>query len=266
MQGLRNRLTYANVMSTIAVFLVLGGATAVAASKLGKNTVGTKQLKANSVTAAKLKRNAVTEAKLKDSAVTERKLGDNAITTAKIADGAVTGAKVQAATLGTVPNAATFSGYSRRGIVRVGASPTVNGSVEESRAASPEVPLFSSGPFTIYAKCFDVGASTSSAVFIKTSQNGSILDSSQSSLDGAPFLNPGTLEVDRELRFIGTSVNSPAYSQADGGLFAAMAPDGTVIHGDLQLGVKNGNPPGGNGVYGNGNICLFAGEMTALNG
>ncbi len=147
MQGLRNRLTYANVMSTIAVFLVLGGATAVAASKLGKNTVGTKQLKANSVTAAKLKRNAVTEAKLKGRAVTERKVGDKAITTAKIADGAVTGAKVQTATLGTVPNAATFSGYSRKGILRVAASPSLDGgNLEASRAASPEVPLLSAGP------------------------------------------------------------------------------------------------------------------------
>ena len=34
---MRNGLSYANVMSTIAVFLVLGGATAFAASQLGKN-------------------------------------------------------------------------------------------------------------------------------------------------------------------------------------------------------------------------------------
>ena len=38
MQSVRKRLTYANVMSTIAVFLVLGGATAVAASTLGRCT------------------------------------------------------------------------------------------------------------------------------------------------------------------------------------------------------------------------------------
>ena len=45
-----------------------------------------------------------------------------------------------------------------------------------------------------------------------------------------------------------------------------MAPGGTVIRGELQIGVKNGNLPGGNGIYGDGNVCLFAGEMTALNG
>jgi hypothetical protein len=85
LKHLRPRLTYANVMSTLAVFLVLGGATAVAASHLGKNSVGTKQLKKSSVTAAKIKKNAVTTAKIKNNAVT--------------------GAKVNEASLKTVPSA-----------------------------------------------------------------------------------------------------------------------------------------------------------------
>ncbi|HWO84617.1 MAG TPA: hypothetical protein VNM38_12630 [Solirubrobacterales bacterium] len=54
MKQITKRLTYANVMSSIAVFLVLGGATALAAG-LGKNSVGTKQLKKNAVTGAKVK-------------------------------------------------------------------------------------------------------------------------------------------------------------------------------------------------------------------
>jgi hypothetical protein len=83
---IRKRLTYANVMSSIAVFLVLGGATALAAG-LAKNSVGTKQLKKNAVTAAKIKKNAITTTKIK---------GD-----------AVTGVQVNEASLGTVPSAAT---------------------------------------------------------------------------------------------------------------------------------------------------------------
>lgn len=85
MKQIRKRLTYANLMSTIAVFLVIGGASAFAATQLGKNTVGTKQLKKNAVTAAKIKK--------------------NAITTPKIAANAVTGTQVNEATLGTVPSA-----------------------------------------------------------------------------------------------------------------------------------------------------------------
>jgi hypothetical protein len=54
LKSMRKRLSYANVMSSIAVFLVLGGA-AVAATQLPKNSVGTKQLRRNAVTSAKVK-------------------------------------------------------------------------------------------------------------------------------------------------------------------------------------------------------------------
>lgn len=67
MKSVRTRLTYANVMSSIAVFLVLGGGAAFAAGQLAKNSVGTKQLKNNAVTTKKIKKNAVTGAKVKES-------------------------------------------------------------------------------------------------------------------------------------------------------------------------------------------------------
>jgi hypothetical protein len=78
------RLTYANVMATIAVFLALGGS-AYAASQLGKNSVGSKQLKKNAVTTAKVK--------------------NEAITAAKVKKGTLTGTQIKASTLGTVPSA-----------------------------------------------------------------------------------------------------------------------------------------------------------------
>jgi hypothetical protein len=65
---IRKRLTYANVMSSIAVFLVLGGA-AFAATQLPKNSVGSKQLKKNAVTAAKIKKDAVNSAKVKNGSL-----------------------------------------------------------------------------------------------------------------------------------------------------------------------------------------------------
>ncbi|HEX3174690.1 MAG TPA: hypothetical protein VHQ43_10805 [Solirubrobacterales bacterium] len=107
MHRIRPRLTYANVMSSIALFLVLGGASAFAAHKLAKHSVGTKQLKANAVTTAKLKRNAVTTrkiaknavgtAKIKAGAVSSEKLAKGAVTAEKIAPGAVSGATIDAA-------------------------------------------------------------------------------------------------------------------------------------------------------------------------
>jgi hypothetical protein len=74
MSWLRARATYANVVSTVCLFLLLGGA-AYAAGALPKNSVGTKQLKANAVTGAKVK------------------------------DGSLGGADIKLSTLGQVPSA-----------------------------------------------------------------------------------------------------------------------------------------------------------------
>jgi hypothetical protein len=85
------RLTYANVMSSIAVFLVLGGATAFAAKKIGSN-----QLKGGSVTTAKIKKNAVTASKIKQSSITTAKIASSAVTNEKIAAGSVDTTKLAA--------------------------------------------------------------------------------------------------------------------------------------------------------------------------
>jgi hypothetical protein len=50
---MRGRLSFANVMSVIAVFIALGGAS-YAAVKLPKNSVGTKQIKNRAVTPPKV--------------------------------------------------------------------------------------------------------------------------------------------------------------------------------------------------------------------
>ena len=107
MKKIRKRLTYANVMSSIAVFLVIGGATAFAA--LGKNTVGTKQLKKNAVTTAKIKNNAVTTNKIKA----------NAVNGAKVKDGSLTGADINLGALGTVPSAANANTVGGNTVVAV---------------------------------------------------------------------------------------------------------------------------------------------------
>ena len=72
LQSVRKRLTYANVMATIAVFGVVAGSGAYAASKL------------------KLKNKSVTTQKIRNGAVVNSKLADGAITNSKLADGAVT--------------------------------------------------------------------------------------------------------------------------------------------------------------------------------
>jgi hypothetical protein len=65
MKRLSGKLTYANVISTLALFLVLAGGTAIAAKQmLPKNSVGTKQIENGSITAAKIKKGSITGAQI----------------------------------------------------------------------------------------------------------------------------------------------------------------------------------------------------------
>jgi hypothetical protein len=54
MRALTSRLTYANLIGTLALFVALGG-TSYAVSQLPTNSVGTKQIRSNAVTGAKVK-------------------------------------------------------------------------------------------------------------------------------------------------------------------------------------------------------------------
>jgi hypothetical protein len=93
MKKLAAKLSYANVMSTIAVFLVLAGGGAYAATHLKKNSVKTKNIKNAAVTKPKIAQQAVDTGNLVDKAAKQGKIGQNAIITEKLADGAVTTGK-----------------------------------------------------------------------------------------------------------------------------------------------------------------------------
>jgi hypothetical protein len=82
---IRARMSYANVMATLALFLALGGSS-YAALQLPRNSVGSTQLKRNAVTSTKIKRSAVTTAKIKANAVTGAKI--NEATLAKVSQAA----------------------------------------------------------------------------------------------------------------------------------------------------------------------------------
>lgn len=89
MKEIRKHLTYANMMSSIAVFLVLSGGVAYAAQKIGRH-----ELRGSSVTTAKIKRNAVTTSKIKPNAITSAKIAAEAVRSGKIAAGSVDATKL----------------------------------------------------------------------------------------------------------------------------------------------------------------------------
>jgi trimeric autotransporter adhesin len=90
--SLRKRLSYSNVIASIALFIALGGA-AIAAG-LPKNSVGPTQLKRGAVKTRALARAAVTSGKLAPKSVVLGKLGPNSVGPGNIGNGAVTSAKI----------------------------------------------------------------------------------------------------------------------------------------------------------------------------
>jgi hypothetical protein len=85
---LRSKLTYANVMSTIAIFLVLTGVT-FAIAKLPPRSVGSKQLKNGAVRSKKIHKGAVRSKRIHKNAVNEGKIASGAVGRSEIARGAV---------------------------------------------------------------------------------------------------------------------------------------------------------------------------------
>ena len=92
--GLRSKLTYANVVATLALFLALGGGTFAVAAALKKNSVKSKQIAPDAVKAQEIAPGVVGTEELADAGVSTSKLADAAATAQKIADGSVGGAKL----------------------------------------------------------------------------------------------------------------------------------------------------------------------------
>ena len=129
---LRSKLTYANLMATFAVFLMLTGI-GYAVAALPKKSVGPKQLKNGAVRSKKIKKNAVNASKIRKGAVGRSelangavgtgKISNRAIITKKIANSAVTRAKIDDA---AIPLLGTLrSGQELRGSFNLGGDSTL---------------------------------------------------------------------------------------------------------------------------------------------
>jgi hypothetical protein len=120
LKRLRSKLTYANVMATIAIFFVLTGI-GFAVAKLPKKSVGTKQLKNNAVTSKKIHKNAVNASKIKTGAVGRSEIASGAVSTSEISNQAVTRSKIADS---AIPLLGTLrTGQTLRGSFDLGSAP-----------------------------------------------------------------------------------------------------------------------------------------------
>jgi hypothetical protein len=149
---LRPRLTFANVASSLALFVALGSG-AYAATQLPKNSVGSEQIKRsavrtgdiarNAVKVGKLDKEAVKAGKLAKNAVPTNRLRNNAVTLAKLRDGVVNSAKVADGSL-------TGGDIDQGSLNNVRAANVIGISITGDATCSPALPLppgvTSSGP------------------------------------------------------------------------------------------------------------------------
>lgn len=269
MKQIRKRLTYANVMSTLAVFLILGGATAVAAQQLGKKTVGAKQLKPNAVTTAKIKKEAVTASKLKKASVTGEKLAnaavgtdklaDLAVTNGKLANGAVTAGKLAAGAVGPGQLGANAAGNSQTELVKVFKGEVV--SAGPSEEAAPRIELGQVGPFKFYGKCFLEAGNIREKTYIELTSGEATLGSEDGAEMPIPtnevYLTPATLEKNRAMEDDASAGPNKVDAGSNDEEFQAHASDGTEITGLIGgTGAKQGTPPIGNGPFLAGDSCI----------
>jgi hypothetical protein len=257
---IRKRLTYANVMSSLAMFLVLGGATAFAAHQLAKKSVGTKQLKSNAVTTAKIKKEAVSNAKIKKEAVTGDKIQNNAVSGEKIKAGAVDASKIAAGAVGAAQLGANAAGNAQTQFVKVFRGEAVSAAIDE--ASAPRIELGSVGPFRFYGKCFFEGVKVREKTYIELTGSGQATLGSE---DGATlpragkqeYLTSATPEKERAIEEEAEAGVNEASARSNDEEFQAFATDGTQVTGLIGgTGAKQGNPPPGNGPFLSGDSCI----------
>ncbi len=121
MPWIRSHLSFANLVSLIALFVALGGTT-YAAVTLPKNSVGARQIKKNGVRAAEINRNAVGASELRSNAVASGDIADNGVGGADLADNSVGAGELADNSVGAgeIGDAAVGSGEILNGSVGVG--------------------------------------------------------------------------------------------------------------------------------------------------
>ena len=206
MKQIRRHLTYANVMSSFAVFLILGGATAIAAS----SKIGATQLKANSVKTGKIVKEAVTTGKIKNSAVNSFKLADGSVISVKLADGSVLTAKIANGAVTTEKLADKAVTAAKLGENAVTTGKIQNSAVNTEKLANEAVTLAKLGNGSVHAAKlgpanFTLGNSVSVPAG-ETSVSTLECPGGTRMLSGGP-LNSGT---SKELVVLGSHPNTPS--------------------------------------------------------
>jgi hypothetical protein len=129
-RGWRRHLTYANVMSMLAICMLLAGGTALAAG-VRKNSVNSASVRNNSLTSADLaNRKGVSGIDVADGSLAEADLGAGSLTGADVANGSLTGAEIANGSLTSADLAGGAIGSAKLAADAVGSDAVVDNSIQ----------------------------------------------------------------------------------------------------------------------------------------
>lgn len=240
------KLTYANIVATLALFIALGGVS-WAAYSLPKNSVGSKQIRKNAVSTTKVKNRSLLGGDLKNNTLK--------------------GTQVDEDSLGKVPAAASadVAGTSadRFTLVRREISSASNPNVGLARAYASEFPLVSHGPISLYGKCFEVGTTVYGEVYVRSAVDGAFGTYSNAYSD---FLaNPplGTSFATEELRLVGQKWSLANNATVGGGGGVFLSPDGVGLSAGATIATiaSAANP---SLLFPSAKSCVFIVEGTRI--
>jgi hypothetical protein len=221
---LRSHLSYANVVSTVCLFVLLGGtAVAVDGSLPGQNTVGSADIINGEIKNTDLGSDSVNSGKIMDGAVKNSDLGPNAASSNTIADGGVRGIDIGNGQLtGADIGNDSLTGADVADIISSGGVTQVE--------AGGERTLLQEGPFTVTAHCELLPSpdwppgTLFATTLITSSEEHSVVDvTGQGSIE----LPPGGFGVAAQ----------NANPEWTGGHMFAGAPSGATLHGHIGIGV-----------------------------
>ncbi len=262
------RPTPAMIVAMVALVAAMSGA---AIALPGKGTVSTNDIKKAAITKKLIAKGAVGSQqiigksikgnRIKDKGVKAKQIADATITEKQIADATITGAKVADDGLSD-KNISDYEVIGDGSFVKLTA--TEAASLAGALAAAPETVLFTKGQLTLYAKCYrdTTTGETEGGIYARTTTDGAILQGAGGNLpnNDATLLDTGTAEADRavDLQLV-SNADSGTVGEAESALIGA---DGTDLQILSHIAVKQGSFAGGNGAFGDGNVCLFGGQIS----
>ncbi len=210
MRILRKHLTYANIMSSLAIFMLLGGS-AYAAAKISGS-----RLKDKSVSGKKLKVGSVSNSKLRSNSVTNSKIQAASVQGSRLASNTLTDREINMAKLGKISKAST-------------ADTATNAGKVDSKDASQLTARCPSGTVDLGSACSETGARAAVSGYAAT----------QACTSAGGYL-PSAAELVGADRAARITVSSGEWSSSWSGTTATLV-SGTAIGGSAT--VDTGSQP-----------------------